>query len=77
MNQEDSGKVQVGGEEAFSICVTVNKSISIQLSTAYSMRHGDTLNVIEVKSKSFSRIRIFTLWTIQSMEFSRPEYWSG
>ena len=49
MNQEDSGKVQVGGEEAFSIYVTVNKSISIQLSTAYSMRHGDTLKVIEVK----------------------------
>ena len=56
---------------------SINKSISIQLSTAYSMRHGDTLNVIEVKSKSFSRIGIFTLWTIQSMEFSRPEYWSG
>ena len=25
-----------------------------------------------------SRVRLFaTLWTIQSMEFSRPEYWSG
>ena len=28
--------------------------------------------------KSFSRVRFFeTPWTIQSMEFSRPEYWSG
>ena len=32
----------------------------------------------EVKSKSLSRVRLFvTPWTIQSMEFSRPEYWSG
>ena len=30
------------------------------------------------KSKSLSRVRLFvTSWTIQSMEFSRPEYWSG
>ena len=30
------------------------------------------------KSKSRSVIQIFgTLWTVQSMEFSRPEYWSG
>ena len=32
----------------------------------------------EVKWKSLSRIQLFeTSWTIQSMEFSRPEYWSG
>ena len=32
---------------------------------------------VEVK-KSLSRVRLFaTLWTIQSMGFSRPEYWSG
>ena len=31
----------------------------------------------EVKSKSLSRVPLFaTPWTIQSMEFSRPEYWS-
>ena len=30
------------------------------------------------KWKSFSRVRLFaTPWTIQSMELSRPEYWSG
>ena len=30
------------------------------------------------KWKSFSCIQLFaTPWTIQSMEFSRPEYWSG
>ena len=32
---------------------------------------------IKVK-QSLSRVQLFvTLWTIQSMEFSRPEYWSG
>ena len=31
----------------------------------------------EVKWKSLSRVRLFaTPWTIQSMEFSGPEYWS-
>ena len=31
-----------------------------------------------VKWKSLSRVRLFgTPWTIQSMEFSRPESWSG
>ena len=30
------------------------------------------------KWKSLSRVWLFaSLWTIQSMEFSRPEYWSG
>ena len=35
---------------------------------------------IEMESewKSLSRVLLFaTPWTIQSMEFSRPEYWSG
>ena len=32
----------------------------------------------EVKWKSLSRVRLIaTPWTIQSTEFSRPEYWSG
>ena len=31
-----------------------------------------------VESKSLSRVRLFaTPWTIQSMEFSRPGYWSA
>ena len=31
-----------------------------------------------VKWKSFSHVQLFaTPWTMQSMEFSRPEYWSG
>ena len=41
---------------------------------------GDTCWVewSEVKWKSLSRVWLFvTPWTIQSMEFSRPEYWSG
>ena len=32
----------------------------------------------EVKWKSLSHVRLFaTPWTIQSLEFSRTEYWSG
>ena len=32
----------------------------------------------KVKWKSFSVVQLFaTLWTIQPMEFSRPEYWCG
>ena len=31
----------------------------------------------KVKWKSISRVWLFTPWTIQSMKFSRPEYWSG
>ena len=36
------------------------------------------LLIFEVKWKSFSCVWLFaTPWTIQFMEFSRPEYWSG
>ena len=32
----------------------------------------------KVKSQSLSRVQLFvTPWTTQSVEFSRPEYWSG
>ena len=34
--------------------------------------------VVKWKWKSLSHVQLFaTLWTIQSMEFSRPEYWGG
>ena len=37
-----------------------------------------TLHNVQVKWKSLSRVRLFvTPWTIQPMEFSRPECWSG
>ena len=36
------------------------------------------LKSINWKWNSLSRVQLFaTPWTIQSMEFSRPEYWSG
>ena len=35
-------------------------------------------NLGDVKWKSLSRVQLFvTPWTIQSMDFSRPEYWCG
>ena len=41
--------------------------------------HGHILNVkSEVKWNSLSHVWLFaTQWTVQPMEFSRPEYWSG
>ena len=40
--------------------------------------HMVTLWLTLWKWKSFIRVWLFvTSWTIQSMEFSRPEYWSG
>ena len=33
---------------------------------------------MKVKVKSLSCVRVFvTQWTTQTMEFSRPEFWSG
>ena len=33
---------------------------------------------VKVKWKSLIHAQLFgTLWTIESVEFSRPEYWSG
>ena len=47
------------------------------LLTASSNGHCYFLLYI-MKLKSHSCVRLFvTPWTIQSMEFSRPEYWSG
>ena len=39
---------------------------------------GRKVSWCEWKWKSLSRVRLFVIpWTIQSMEFSRPQYWSG
>ena len=35
-------------------------------------------SALKVKMKVLSRVRLFAIpWTIKSLEFSRPEYWSG
>ena len=44
---------------------------------AYRMRWKINVGQTE-KCKSFSRMQLFAApWTIQSTEFSRPEYWGG
>ena len=50
-----------------------------QLTISYSLESAcDTLNWNEVKWKFLSHVWLFANpWTIQSMEFSRPKYWSG
>ena len=56
-------------------CLTVGSSRS---KTALLEKHWCTLCLCEVKWKWLSRVRLFeTPRTIQSMEFSRAEYWSG
>ena len=48
---------------------------------AQSLSHWTTREVPELiflKRKSLSHVQLFeTPWAVQSMEFSRPEYWSG
>ena len=56
--------------------------IKIAGSNINNFRYPDNTTLMaesesEVKWKSLSRVRLFaTPWTIQPMEFSRPEYWS-
>ena len=39
---------------------------------------GPDFPIYESESESLSVVQLFgTPWTIKSMEFSRPEYWSG
>ena len=40
---------------------------------------SDTVSTVSPSiSKSLSHLQLFeTVWTLQSMEFSKPEYWSG
>ena len=50
------------------------------LTESISQAYFELANFInnKVKSKLLSCVRLFeTPWTIRSMEFSRPEYWSG
>ena len=43
-----------------------------------SYKGSPQISLFHVIWKSLSRVQLFaTPWTIQSMEFSRPEYWSG
>ena len=51
--------------------ITVGKNVE-KLESSY-VAESDKL-----KRKSLSRVRLFVApWTIQSMEFLRPEYWTG
>ena len=54
----------------FYLFISVYLLISVCISASYELKW--------VKWKLLSPIWLFvTLWTIQPMEFSRPEYWSG
>ena len=51
----------------------------IDYATAFDcLDHNKLWKILKWKWKSLSHVQLFaTPWTIQSMEFSRPEYWSG
>ena len=52
----------------------------LQVWTYFIKRKSPEMTTFPLKEKwkSLSHVRLFaTQWTIQSMEFSRPEYWSG
>jgi len=52
-------------------CLFINHSVYWALGSSTSLK-------VKVKVKVPQCIRLFaTPWTIESMKFSRPEYWSG
>ena len=60
------------------------QTVVLSLLRLYEFLHAKMKNTSSYKSFSYnmwkllSRVRLFaTPWTIQTMEFSRPEYWSG
>ena len=65
--------VSFGVSESHSV---VSNSLGSMASTQLKAR--STSSAESEKWKSLSCVQLFvTPWTIQSMEFSRPEYWSG
>ena len=50
----------------------------ITVAMSYMNREWQHRKKNESELKVAQRVQLFaTLWTVQSMEFSRPEYWSG
>ena len=69
---------------AVSLCVRAASHVprrqwmSIRVVSILQLLGITLLRVCIVKVNSLSRDQLFaTPWTLQSVEFSRPEYWSG
>ena len=59
-----------------SLCILCQ--IILSYWEANILERSNNFNICQVTWKSLSRVRLFaTPWTIQSMEFSWSEYWSG
>ena len=75
-----SSSHQVAKVLEFQLNVDCPLFSSLRLSKSWDIgKHGGKRQQgkLNVKWKSLSRVWLFaTPWTIQSMEFSRPEYWS-
>ena len=63
----------------YYFCEKYYKPITVQYYIVNHVSWGLRLTLLEiVKWKSLSSVQLFeTPWTVQSMEFSRPKYWSG
>ena len=74
--------VFIVSDETFMICLWMDSEFEnhvdhsrVSINTATS---SDGYDYTSWKWKLLSGIQLFAIpWTIQSMEFSRPEYWSG
>ena len=67
------GKGAIFFYELLEFIMSPKERLRSEILKKYAYKKG-----ISWKWKSLSRVQLFaTLWTIQSMEFSRPEYWSG
>ena len=59
----------------FKVTLTIWDTLRFQMNFSCQ---PNFLSSLCLKIKSLSHAQLFaTLWTIQSMEFSRPEYWNG
>ena len=84
INSANAGKWKCVIRYLAPIRISVNDVAAIVLATGQSScspslsPHPWSVWHEVVKWKSLSRARLFaTPWTMQSMDFSRPEYWSG
>ena len=82
--QADFWPVSHRGRPCVAVCLheIATRMNSLQIATWGTHRHDKLDSILPSgilwKWKSLSRVQLFaTSWTIQSMEFSRPEYWSG
>ena len=60
------------------LCIFFSSYVEALIPNVNVLGDGAFKEVVKDVWTSLSRVRLFaTPWTIESMEFSRPEHWSG